>query len=321
MNSSIKKILQIALPIGIGLFFIWYSVHKTSEEERILLWKSVTTAKPLWIIASAILGILSHLSRSYRWLFLAKTLGHKPRLATSYMALMIGYLANLGIPRSGELLRASTLSNYEKVPFQKTVGTIISERIVDLIMLLIVVLIGVLTNTSLFLNYFKEKNINPLFILGSIVFFVIVLYLGFLLIKKSNIKIFQKAQKFILEIYEGILSIFKMENSILFILHTFFIWGGYILMFYIMKYAIPEIDTIPFTASLAAFIVGSFAMTVSNGGLGVFPVAIGAILVFFNVEQSIGEAYGWVLWGTQTITNIIIGGFSFILLPFFSKKK
>ncbi len=321
MKIAVKKVLQIAIPIGIGVFFIWYSFYKTSEEERELLWKSIKTAKPLWIILSAFLGVLAHISRSYRWLFLANTLGYKPRLSTSYMALMMGYLANLGIPRSGEILRASTLSNYEDVPFQKTIGTVISERIVDLIMLLLVVLIGVATNTTLFLNYFENENINPLFIFLGIILFIILLYFCYLVVKKSDIKMLKKVRKFILEIYEGILSVLKMKNRVSFIFHTFFIWSAYIFMFYIMKFAIPELNHLSFSAALAAFIVGSFAMTVSNGGFGVFPIAIGAILIFFNVEQSIGEAYGWVLWGAQTITNIIIGGFSFILLPFFLKKK
>lgn len=321
MNTSLKKSLQIVIPISIGLFFIWYSIQKTSTEERELLWKSITAAKPLWIIASSLLGILSHLSRAYRWLFLAKTLGHTSRFTTSYMALMMGYLANLGIPRSGEILRASTLSNFENIAFQKIVGTIISERIIDLIMLLLVVLIGVLTNTSFFIDYFKSQNINPLLILIGVIGFIAMLYVCFLLVKKSNFKLFKKARTIILEVYQGISSILKMKNSIPFIVHTFFIWGIYVLMFYIMKFAIPEVSNITFSAALAAFIAGSFAMTVSNGGLGVFPVAIGVVLLYFNVESSAGEAYGWVLWASQTITNIIIGGASFILLPFFCRKK
>ena len=313
--------MRIVIPIGIGVFFIWYSIQKTSEEERDLLWQSIITAKLFWVIASSILGILSHLSRAYRWLFLAKTLGYSPRLTTSYMALMMGYLANLGIPRSGEILRASTIANYEKVPFQKVVGTIISERIVDLIMLLLVVLIGVLTNTPFFMGYFKSQNINPLLILLGVTIFIAALYASFLLVKKSNFKVLKKIKKIILEVYQGIASILKMKNSISFVAHTVFIWGAYILMFYIMKFAIPEVSNISFSTALAAFIAGSFAMTVSNGGLGVFPVAIGAVLLYFKIEPSAGEAYGWVLWASQTITNIIIGGLSFILLPFFYRRK
>jgi len=90
-----------------------------------------------------------------------------------------------------------------------------------------------------------------------------------------------------------------MEKRLFFILHTFFIWGAYILMFYVMKFAIPEVHHLEFSATLMAFIAGSFAMTASNGGLGVFPVAIGAVLIFYNIDNAIGVAYGWVLWGKK----------------------
>jgi len=273
------------------------------------------------ILKTVILGVLAHISRAYRWRFLAEVLGYKPRFSVSYMALMIGYLANLGIPRSGEILRATTLSNYEDVPFQKTVGTIISERIIDLIMLLLVVLLGLASNSTLFINYFEAENIDPLLIFISAVLFCGLLYIVYLLLKNNKIKALEKIQKFLLEVYDGILSVFKMQKRLPFVFHTFFIWIAYIMMFYIMKFAIPEINSLSFSAALAAFIVGSFAITASNGGIGIFPAAIAAILVFFKVEEPIALAYGWVLWGAQTIMNVIMGGFSFILLPFFSKKK
>ena len=321
MKLSPKKVLKIVIPISIGLFFIWYSLHDATEQEQKELWNSIINANPFWIIVSALLGIVSHISRAYRWRFLVHSLGYKPRLSVSYMSLMIGYLANLGIPRSGEILRAATLSNYEGIPFQKSIGTIISERIIDLIMLLFVVTIGFTINTSLFLTYFESKNINPLQIIGIIILFCIALAVGYYLVKKTKIKALEKIQKFILEVYEGILSVFKMKKRLPFVFHTFVIWVGYILMFYVMKFAIPEIHNLAFSATLMAFIVGSFAMTTTNGGIGVFPYSIGLILLLFNINESLGNAYGWILWGSQTLANIIIGGFSFILLPFFSKKK
>lgn len=321
MKVSLKKILKIVLPIGIGLFFIWYSLHGATEKEKEELWNSIINANPLWVIISALLGVLAHLSRAYRWRFLVESLGYQPRLSISYMALMIGYLANLGIPRSGEILRAATLSNYEGIPFQKSIGTIISERIIDLVMLLVVVALGFLANTSLFLTYLESKNINLLQILSSAILLSVFLAIGYYVVKKTKIKALEKIKKIILEVYEGILSLFRMKKRIPFVLHTLIIWGGYILMFYVMKFAIPEIQDMEFSATLMAFIVGSFAMTTTNGGIGVFPYSIGLVLLLFNIDESVGTAYGWILWGAQTIANIIVGGFSFISLPFFAKKK
>lgn len=304
-----------------GLFFVWYSVKKTTAEEREILWNSITSAKPFWVILSALIGILSHLSRAYRWQFLAKSMHYNSRLYISFMSLMMGYLANLGIPRSGEILRATTISSYEGIPFQKTVGTIISERIVDLIMLLIIVALGIVTNTSIFINYFEASNISPYQLIAAPIIIVAILYFGYVLLNKIQFRFFKKVQHFISEVYKGIRSILQLENRTAFIAHTIFIWGSYILMFYCVKFAIPQLSGISFGAALAAFIAGSFAMTVSNGGLGVFPVAIGAILVYYDVNSVYGESYGWVLWTTQTVSNLVIGGTSFLVLPFFSKKK
>lgn len=304
-----------------GLFFIWYSIDKTTAKEREILWNSITNAQPFWVILSAFIGILSHLSRAYRWQFFAKSMNYNSRLSVSFMSLMMGYLANLGIPRSGEILRATTISSYDNIPFEKAVGTIISERIVDLLMLLIIVLLGIATNTSIFLNYFEASNISLYQLIVAPIIIVAILYLGYILLNKIQFRFFKKLHHFITEVYQGIRSILQLENRIAFISHTVFIWGSYILMFYCVKFAIPQLSDISFAAALAAFIAGSFAMTVSNGGLGVFPVAIGAILVYYDVETIYGESYGWVLWTTQTISNLVIGGASFLLVPFFSKKK
>jgi len=110
LNASLKKVLKIVIPVGIGVFFLWYSLHNLTEEEKQELWKNIINAKLSWVILSALLGVLSHISRAHRWRFLVKALGYQPRLSISYMSLMIGYLINLGIPRSGEFLRAATLS-------------------------------------------------------------------------------------------------------------------------------------------------------------------------------------------------------------------
>ncbi len=321
MNASFKKILKIVIPLGIGTFFIWYSFSDATEQEKQELWDSIINANPFWITLSSFIGILSHVSRAYRWKYLVEGMGKSPRIFVSYAALMTGYVANLGVPRSGELLRAVLLSNYEGIPFQKTIGTIISERIVDLVMLFSIIAFGFVINTELFVAFFDSEKISPFYILGTITAFLSILVLGYFTLKKVQIKALDKLRIFFLEVYEGILSVFKIKKRGLFIAHSFFIWIAYVAMFYVMKFAIPETEDLRFSSTLLAFIAGSFAMMATNGGIGVFPYAIGLVLIAFDVEKSIGNAYGWILWGSQTIMNLLAGGFSFILLSFFFKKK
>lgn len=302
-----------------GVFFILFSFKSSTPEEREILWQNIVRADLFWVICSLILGVLSHLSRAYRYKFLVNPLGYKIKLSNSFMAVMVAYLANLGIPRSGEVLRGATIASYEGIPFQKAFGTIISERVADLLMLLLVIAVTLLFQYEQLIYFFEANSINP--ILSILVLFLLV-FIGFWVLKmiiNSTTKKLSKLRDFLNGILEGMLSILKMKSSWAFIFHTFFIWIMYIGMFYIIKYAIPGTEQLAFSSILVAFIVGSFAISVTNGGIGVFPVAIGAVLIFFGISKQDGEAFGWVVWGTQTLLNIVFGGLSLIFLPILNK--
>ncbi|WP_010521267.1 lysylphosphatidylglycerol synthase transmembrane domain-containing protein [Aquimarina agarivorans] len=321
MKKHLTKALKIVFPLGIGAILIWYSLSSASPEELKALWKRIINADLFWVGLSLFIGLLSHISRAYRWRYLVTPLGYSSRLTTSFIAVMVGYLSNLGIPRSGEVLRAVTLSNYENIPFQKSLGTIITERVVDLIMLLIIAFLAFLGNTKILSTYFFEQDINPLKIVYTLIGGVFVLSIGFLILKKLQIPMLAKLRQFVLGIYEGMLSVFKMKNKGAFIGHTLFIWIAYVLMLYVVKFSIPEMADISISAILMVFIAGSLAMMTSNGGFGAYPLFVGLALLLFGLDQTIGEAYGWIIWGSQTLMNLVIGGLSFILLPMVSKKK
>lgn len=234
---------------------------------------------------------------------------------------MGGYLANFGIPRSGEVLRGATISSYENVPFEKAFGTIVSERIADLVMLLLIVIVGLLLQTDNLLNYFDQHNINPLLTIG--ILFAVV-FLGFVALRfilKLDLPLIQKLKNFLQGLMEGMRSILQMKHKASFILHTLFIWLMYLLMFYVVKFSIPETASLSLAAILAAFIVGSFAITTTNGGIGVYPIAMGAVLLLFGINQQAGEAFGWIVWGSQTVLVLVLGGLSLLLLPVLNQKK
>ncbi|MHA6279209.1 lysylphosphatidylglycerol synthase transmembrane domain-containing protein [Salinimicrobium sp. CAU 1759] len=321
MKKKLIKFSRTFLPLLLGIFLIWYSLSSATPAEREELWNNIKLADLKWVYLSVFLGILSHLSRAYRWKYLLEPLGYKPHLANSFMAVMGGYLANLGVPRSGEVLRGATISTYEKIPFDKAFGTIVSERIADLAMVLIITTFGFLIQTEGLVNYFEENNINPFISIGIFLVFIIFGVFVLNLVRRSNHPFMVKIKEFARGLLEGMRSIVRMKKKKEFIFHTLFIWTMYLLMFYVIKFAIPETNTLSIAGFMAAFIVGTFAITTTNGGIGVYPIAMGAVLLLFGVNQQAGEAFGWIMWGSQTLMVLILGGLSFLFLPIYNQKK
>ncbi|PHS02624.1 MAG: TIGR00374 family protein [Leeuwenhoekiella sp.] len=320
-KKSLIKLLKIIIPLGIGVFLIYYSLSSATPEERATLWENIKLANPWYVLLSLVFGVLSHLSRAYRWKYLLEPMGYKTGLANRFMAVMAAYLANLGIPRSGEFLRGALMTTYEEVPFEKAFGTIISERLADFIMLLLLVALAIGLQTDLLLEYFAEQNINPLYTLIFLVAVVVMIFVGFKIIKRAKSGFLLKIKSFAAGLVEGMLSVLQMKHKWAFIAHTLFIWLMYVAMFWVIKFTIPEIAVAPFSVILAAFIIGSFSISVTNGGIGVYPIAIGALFVFFGFTKQGGEAFGWIIWGSQTLLVILFGALSFLLLPLLNRNR
>lgn len=315
------KVLKTILPLALGIFFIYYSLHNFSVYERQELLKNILNINPLWVILSVLGGLLSHLSRAYRWRILLRPLGYHIPVSTAFMAIMGGYLANLGIPRSGEVLRGALVATYEKASFDKVFGTIITERAIDVIIVLLILSITLLLHATELFTFLDEYHINPWITLVGILMLIFI-GIGFLiLVKRSRLSIFEKIRSFVSGILQGVKSVFKIENKAAFIFHTFFIWIMYILTFYVLKFAFLDMEGLNFSALLVAFMAGSFSVSITNGGIGIYPIAVGGALALFGLQREIGEAFGWVDWGTQTLLSILLGGISLVVLPFLSKKR
>ncbi|MCB7482177.1 lysylphosphatidylglycerol synthase transmembrane domain-containing protein [Christiangramia sediminis] len=321
MKKKFIRILKISIPLFLGIFLIWYSLKSSTAQERENLWQSIIDANKFWIFVSFILGTVSHFSRAYRWKFMLEPMGYKSSQANRFMAVMVAYLANFGIPRSGEVLRAVTLSTYENVPFEKGFGTIISERVADLLILMLIIGVALILQTDDLLAYLSDQNIKPLntflIFLGLVVFIII----GLNIIRRSSWLPFKKIKKLAKGLLEGMRSILKMEQKWAFIFHTIFIWTMYLIMFFVIKLSIPETANTPIGIIMAAFVVGSFAVSATNGGIGVYPLAVGGVLIFFGIQNHAAEAFGWISWATQTFVVLLFGGLSFILLPFLNNRK
>ncbi|TRO64468.1 lysylphosphatidylglycerol synthase transmembrane domain-containing protein [Christiangramia sabulilitoris] len=321
MNKKLVRILKISIPLLLGIFLIWYSLSSSTPQEREQLWQSIIDANKFWILVSFLLGTISHFSRAYRWKFMLEPMGYESTQANRFMAVMAAYLANFGIPRSGEVLRAVTLSTYEGVPFEKGFGTIISERVADLLILMLIIGIALIFQTDDLLAYLQDQNINPLNTFLIFLSLVGIIILGLNIVRRSNWPPFKKIKKLARGLLEGMKSILNMKQKWAFIFHTVFIWTLYLLMFFVIRLSIPETTDTPAGIIMAAFVVGSFAVSATNGGIGVYPLAVGGVLIFFGVQDHAAEAFGWISWATQTAVVLLFGGLSFILLPLLNSKK
>ena len=317
MNKKITKILKLTFPLILGVVLVWYSLSKISFQELVLYFKN---ANYIYIGLGLLFGLLSHLSRAYRWKFMIEPMGYSLRMSNSIMAVFAAYLVNYTIPRAGEITRATILTNYEGVPFEKGFGTIVAERVADVLMMVCIITITLLLEFEFIYQFFNER-FNPLKIVigGSILLVIGILMM--VLIKRSQSKLAVKIKIFIGGLIEGAMSIFKMKKKWAFIFHTVFIWAMYVLMFYITSFALDETTNIPLAAILIGFISASFSIAATNGGIGSYPVAVFAAFSIFSIAKEPSIAFGWIMWSSQTLLIIVLGGLSLIYLPIYNRRK
>ena len=303
------------------MFFIYLSYQNTTPEDRTNIFKYIKNADYRFVLLSAFFGVLSHISRAVRWKFLLAPLGYRPKTINSVLAVLIGYFSNLGIPRSGELLRATAMDRYENIPFQKGFGTVIAERVVDLVLLVGCIVLALALQYDLIVDYLKIENMN--FLQMGVGFVLVVI--GLILFRKyfllSTHPIIEKIKQFFQGIWEGMLSIKLMENKGLFIAHTFFIWLMYVLMFWVIKFSIPETVNLGMNAMIPAFVVGGLSISATNGGVGIYPYSVSLVLIAFSISKESSLAFGWIMWTCQTLMIVTFGAMAFFALPLINRKK
>ena len=320
MNKSLGKFLKITLPLALGVFFIWYIYASFTPEQLAETKDQFSKAHYGFVALSVFLSVLSHISRSYRWNFMLEPLGYYPKLANNFMAVSVAYLLNIFIPKSGEISRGIILDKYEDVPFEKGFGTIISERLIDLIFLLAIASIALVLKFDVLAQYVSES------IPDSIIYVVIggLLSVGItslLFLKFSKSKTNLKLKSFVLGLKEGVLSILTMNKKGAFIFHTFVIWGLYLLSFYTALFALQETTTISLGTIITAFAVGSFTFAFTNSGFGTYPAALAGILSVFGVSKTVGVAFGWIVWTSNIASIVFFGCLSLLILPIYNRSR
>jgi uncharacterized protein (TIRG00374 family) len=318
VKKTVFKILKITLPLFLGFFLIYFSYHQFSEQELDKIYSYLLGADYNWIILSIFFAFLSHLSRAWRWNYMLETFGKPPKFITNVMAIGAGYAMNLIIPRSGEISRAAIVNRSDQVPMDKAIGTIIAERVLDMIMLLLIAAAAIFTAGDDIIDFFKIR-LESAFAKAEptklFIFLLILLALIILIVFLSKrFKLFSKIKGFILGMKEGFMTIWTMKKKWLYFLHTLFIWSMYLTMFYVSIYAIPGTTSMSISAVLCSFVAGSFAVAFTNGGLGAYPLLISEVLQIFGFSSDLGTAFGWILWLSQTLLVLVYGSLSLLLL-------
>jgi len=320
LKKSIKKWLSIIIPLLLGFFFILYAYNTFSDQEIQQIKIYFQSADYLYIFFSVIFGFLGTYLRSFRWKYTLEQLNYKVAFTNQFFAVNVGYLMNMFIPRSGEISRALILKNYNNVPFDKGFGTIIAERIIDLILLFAMIVFIFFVQFDLvktfILDVIPKEKIIFISIIGFFVLFSLII-----LFRYSKLKFISLIIRKLAGFKDGIFSILRMRRKWHFLFYTLLIWISYIMMLWIAIFAFPETSTLSVTGVLTTFVVGSIAITFTNNGLGSYPFLVSQILIFYQISAPLGTAFGWVVWIVQTILILFLGLISLFLLPILNKNK
>lgn len=309
---------------------LWLAFKGTNPEE---LWKSLATADYRFVLLSMIMGYTAYVSRGLRWLLLLDSMGHKSHPWSSIHSVAIGYLANMAVPRAGELARCTALNRAEKIPVSKLFGTVILERTVDFIMLFLFVSSVLLTSYDDFMAFYQTASgtggteeskpllQKPLFWIGI----VIALFGVFGLIFRQNIinhPLWAKVRTFLLEVKEGFQTIIHMKRKWLFVFHTLLIWALYFFMVYICIYAIPETANLSFANVLFVMVAAGMGMVVPvPGGVGAYHYLVVLSLGLLGISDTVGLSFATLVHSGQMLMGIITGLIALLFMYFRSRKS
>jgi len=330
VNDRLKKIIQYVVLLAIGGLLIYLSIKRTSvsKDELINAFKS---SNIWWIIVSIIVSLASHFARAYRWNFLLENYNYKVDIFTSTSSVLIGYLANYGLPRMGEISRCAVVVKYNNVPLDIALGTVIAERVVDLLLLFIVFVLVILfqwNDLQLLLNKYILDPLSQKISLPYLIITLIVIIAGVIVwmkIRKKtdenlNQDFISKILKVIKNLTQPILSIHKIRRPIGFWMWSIIIWLFYFLSMYFCALSMKSTGNLGVFKILVLFLFGTFGVIVTPGGIGAYHFLLTELLLFYQIDKASAIAFPWIIWGTQFLLILITGGLSFILLPIINSK-
>ncbi len=328
-----KNILKYTVSLLIAGGLMWYVFHDINADALLAKLEEVRYG---WVLIAATIFLVSYVTRAYRWNLLLKPLGY-PHLTVlrTVTAVAIGYFANLLVPRLGEVSRCGVLKRLNDVPLTTGLGTVVAERLIDLVTLLLVTLVlfvAEFDRLSGFITGFAADKVDnagealfSIYIFGGVLLLLIGLFWAVGRIYKSQLKrsaLFQKISAFVREVVRGLASIGSIENKTGFWLSTILLWTCYFLMSYVVFFALPETEDLTPWAGLAVLVMGSFGMAAPvQGGFGTFHALVSGVLVLYAVSESDGVLFATLVHGLQTLSFIVFGAVAFVLASVLTPRK
>jgi uncharacterized protein (TIRG00374 family) len=333
-KSRTGTFIKFTIFLGLGILIIWLSLRGLSPDERKQILNSFRIANYNWVILTVFLGIGSHILRALRWKLFLEPLGYHPSLKNTFYAVMVGYFANMAFPRLGEVTRCGILTRYEKIPFNKSFGTVITERAIDMITFVVLFLLMIFTQASTIGHYlnatvypklaskFQNPVFNNAFLVSAIALGLLLIILVFLMRKRiAALPAFGKMKNIIYGFWEGLKSLSQVKKPGLFVIYSLGIWALYFFMIYFCFFCFSDTSALHPGAGLSALVLGSVGIMITPGGIGLYPAIIQETLILYGIVRTTGLALGWISWAAQTGMILMTGGISLILLSFNKQKN
>ena len=322
--KKLLSVLKYVLLLGISAALMWYAIRGQNLSR---IGHYVRTANYFWLTLTLLLSALGYFSRAYRWQMQLEASRTPAGYWATYHAMMVGYLANLVLPRAGEVIRCSVLRRTSGVPVQVALGTVVTERVIDVLVLLGLLGATLALDFNRFWTFASEKllggrvdvlarNRTPL-LLAALAGVLLLLAVGYTVFRnlerlRQN-ALFNKATLFVKGLLAGVFSVLKLRRKWLFLFHTLFTWTVYYLLDYLAFYCFPETYGLDMRAGLAVLTFGAFGMAAPvAGGIGPFHVLVQGVLLAYGLSPEAGIAYALVVHGAQTLLVVLMGGISFV---------
>ncbi len=318
---------------AVGAFFFWLIVRNQNLNE---IKSKLLQAQWVWALVALIFGFISNVFRALRWNMLIEPLGQKVRLINSLGAVMVGYMANLAIPRLGEVMRCAVLQRYEKVPINKLLGTVVAERAIDVVTILVLLIVVMIAEFELMSTFSKQQILIPLqdqwlhrlpmhpwLLVGTGVVLLLGLWLvRFLLIKWKNKRATLRLLQLVKGFVAGLRSVMLVRQQRLFVLYSLLIWTMYTLMSYVCFFCFEATSELSFIAALAIMVFGGFGWAAPvQGGFGTFHLIVAQALVLFGIAENDGLAYAILSHATQVAGMLLLGLVALFALPLINSRR
>ncbi len=329
MKKILLIIFKYILAFSIAILLLWWSLKNLTAQQLNEIKDALLRAEHWLAVPVCGVLLLSHYFRALRWQQLIKPMGYQPRSFHLLCGILIGYIGNQLIPRAGEILRCTSISNVTKTPAEKLIGTIVAERAFDIVCLFFITAGIIYFEYDVIAPYAREigdaikKGVQTK---GSKVWLIVIIIalalIIFLLTRKFKTHRFGVfIIKMLTGLWQGLTSIGRVKNKFLFIFYSLCIWICYAGATYIGCFALAETEHLAVSAAVAMLVFGTFGIIVAPGGLGAYPVAIQKTLVLYNIPQVIGLASGWLLWIVQFIFTIIFGSLAYIAIRIANREQ